>query len=391
MQETKTNEFNKIFDTSRKNLLDMGLRNNLLNFKEVKRTIPIIDEDIGELYNILIVDENSMEFLPKPKKDTNRNTCTLEDKSNRFNEEYVDSGEYVDLDKKDSHNKSVDTRNTHKTEKTHDLQSGTEDINIWQMPTNLDNIPEKYRDLYLQTNLTENELQKRLFSLMQYYKSSIQESGYNTLYLALGFLEWKQTDYEEATHKAPLILIPVEIERQSIDSPFSIKATGEEISLNLSLKHKLLDQGINLPSDMKVESKHDIYTYLNKVKEAIKSKPSWNVVRDKYLSTFNFKKFVMYNDLDLTNWSDNVGSGEIGRIFGLKEPDNFESFDTNTIDKQLNPIDVYNVVDADSSQIAVIEDAKKGHSLVVEGPPGTGKSQTIVNLIAELLAFRPYL
>lgn len=68
MQETKTNEFNKIFDTSRKNLLDMGLRNNLLNFKEVKRTIPIIDEDIGELYNILFVDENSMEFLPKPKK-----------------------------------------------------------------------------------------------------------------------------------------------------------------------------------------------------------------------------------------------------------------------------------------------------------------------------------
>ena len=60
MQETKTNEFNKIFDTSRKNLLDMGLRNNLLNFKEVKRTIPIIDEDIGELYNIRIVDENSM-------------------------------------------------------------------------------------------------------------------------------------------------------------------------------------------------------------------------------------------------------------------------------------------------------------------------------------------
>ena len=74
MQETKTNEFNKIFDTSRKNLLDMGLRNNLLNFKEVKRTIPIIDEDIGELYNILIVDENSMEFLPKPKKEESKTT-----------------------------------------------------------------------------------------------------------------------------------------------------------------------------------------------------------------------------------------------------------------------------------------------------------------------------
>ena len=47
---------------------------------------------------------------------------------------------------------------------------------------------------------------------------------------------------------------------------------------------------------------------------------------------------------------------------------------------------VYHVMDADSSQIAVIEAVKAGDNLVVEGPPGTGKSQTITNLIAELLA-----
>jgi len=42
-------------------------------------------------------------------------------------------------------------------------------------------------------------------------------------------------------------------------------------------------------------------------------------------------------------------------------------------------------MDADPSQIAVIEDIKAGRNLVVEGPPGTGKSQTITNAIAELI------
>lgn len=362
MQTQTDLDFNDVFNTSRKNLLDMGLRNNLLNFKEVKRTISIVDEDIGELFNILVLNKNKMEFLPKKDNKTitqeNETIKTNDDNSVESSEDTIAINASQDFD----------------------------DKNIWQMPIDLDNIPEEHKDLFLQTSLTENELQKRLFSLLQYYNSSIEESGYNNLFLALGFLEWKQVDSEESFIKAPLMLIPVDLSRRSVDAPFTINWSGEDISLNISLKHKLLDQGINLPAEDNITSREDVYNYLNKVKKAIKSKNDWSVTNDMYLSTFNFKKFVMYKDLDLENWSTNIENGELGRIFGLKEADNYESFDVENIDKNLQPIETFNVLDADSSQIAVIEDAKKGHSLVVEGPPGTGKSQTIVNLIAELLA-----
>lgn len=337
MQPETTSDFNNIFDSLRKNLLDMGLRNNLLNFKEIKRTISIVDEDLAELFDILVLKKEDMGFLPK--KD--------------------------DL-KSDDHDKKN---------------------NIWQMPTDFDNIPLEHKDLFLQTDLSESELQKRLFSLFQYCKNSIQEFGYNTVYLALGFLEWKESDYEADFKKAPLILIPITIYRKSVGSPFKIYWTEDDISLNISLKHKLLDQSVNLPTDESITSKDELYKYLAKVNESIKSKPDWHVTNQIYISTFNFKKFIMYKDLDLNNWSDNLKNEEIGKLFGFNSNNmEFNSFDVTNIDNQLEPLDTYNVVDADSSQIAVIEDVKAGQSLVVEGPPGTGKSQTIVNLIAELLA-----
>lgn len=340
MDENFNININENINSLRKNLLDMGLRNNLLNFKEVSRTIPIIDENVAELFDILILNENKMEFL---HKDTLNNEEDLIEENN-------------------------------------DKQT-----NLWSMPTS-DIIPDKHKDLFLQTSLTETELQKRLFSLNQYYKTSIEDQGYNNLFLALGFLEWKQTDNELEFHRAPIILIPVELIRESVGSPFKIKWSYDDISFNLSLQYKLLDQDINFPIPDEFETKEDIYTYFKNIKESISKKEDWNVTNDMYLSTFSFKKFVMYKDLDLDKWSSNVTTSEIGRLFGSKNPENYESFDENDVDKLIKPVDTYNVVDADSSQIAVIEDAKKGHSLVVEGPPGTGKSQTIVNLIAELLA-----
>ncbi len=325
MEKRSNLNFNNVFNTLQQNLLDMGLRNNLLNFKEVARTIPIVDISLLDLYDSLVLNKNKLAFKPKSSS-------------------------------KDS-----------------------EDA-VWSIPVESNDEDE----LQLQTTLTEKELQKRLFSLFQYYKTTIQDLGYNNLFLALGFVEWKQAK-DNMVHRAPLVLIPIEISRRSVGSPFKVQWTREDISLNLSLKHKFQDQGIIIPEQESIESKNDLLDYIGKVKRAIEFKKGWKVISKIYISTFSFKKFVMYKDLTVENWSD-IESSEIGRLFGLSEVNNFDSFDINTIDENLNPKEVYNVVDADSSQIAVIEDAKKGNSLVVEGPPGTGKSQTIVNLISELLA-----
>lgn len=325
MEERSKLDFNDVFNTLQQNLLDMGLRNNLLNFKEVARTVPIVDVEIMDLYDSLVLNKKKLSFLPKSS--------------------------------------------------SKDSEEG-----IWSIPVESN----EEEELQLQTTLTEKELQKRLFSLFQYYRTSVQDLGYNNLFLALGFVEWKQQK-DNSTHKAPLVLVPIELSRRSVGSPFKVHWTREDISLNLSLKHKLQEQGIILPEQNSIENKNDLVEYINKVKRAIEFKKGWNVLSQAYISTFSFKKFVMFKDLSIENW-DHIEKSEIGRLFGLSEVDSFDSFDVKSIDEDLNPMDNYNVVDADSSQIAVIEDAKKGHSLVVEGPPGTGKSQTIVNLIAELLA-----
>ena len=325
MEEHANLDFKDVFNTLQQNLLDMGLRNNLLNFKEVARTVHIMDINLMDLYDSVVLNSDKLAFIPKENSDSSKK-------------------------------------------------------GIWFIPIDLHDD----KELQLKTNLTEKELQKRLFSLFQYYKTSTTDLGYNNLFLALGFLKWKQ-DRENSYHMAPLVLVPIEISRSSVAAPFKIKWTGEDISLNLSLRHKLSDLGIDLPIHESIESKNDFIEYFDEVNKAIKHKAGWEVVTDAFVSTFSFKKFVMYKDLTLENW-DNVEDSEIGRLFGLNEVENFDSFDVKNIDKELEPLNTYNVVDADSSQIAVIEDAKKGHSLVVEGPPGTGKSQTIVNLISELLA-----
>lgn len=326
MEKRSDLNFNDVFSTLQQNLLDMGLRNNLLNFKEVARTIPIIDIDVMDLYNSLVSNRNKLSFLPKKS-------------------------------------------------------SKEEEDETWYIPVESD----EQEELQLQTRLSEKDLQKRLFSLFQYYRTSVQDLGYNNLFLALGFVEWKQQK-DNTPHLAPLVLVPVELSRRSVGSPFKVHWTGEDISLNLSLKHKLQDQGVYLPDTENIESQNDLVEYINDVKRKVEGKDGWSVSDKIYISTFSFKKFVMFKDLTLENWSNNINNSEIGRLFGLSEVDSFDSFDIKSIDEDLNPLEVYNVVDADSSQIAVIEDAKKGHSLVVEGPPGTGKSQTIVNLISELLA-----
>lgn len=70
-----------------------------------------------------------------------------------------------------------------------------------------------------------------------------------------------------------------------------------------------------------------------------------------------------------------------GHVAGF--PDEIRHMD---LDVEYPPEQTYQVVDADSSQLRAIAAASRQHDLVIEGPPGTGKSQTITNLVAQALA-----
>ena len=333
MLNKSTNIIEKEFKNLRKELLDLTLRNQLLNFKSRAKTITIVNQTPINLYQTLVLQENKMYFVAN-KKDKK------EDKSSVWDHIPFDFSKFSEGDKK------------------------------------------------LATDLTPKELQKRLYYINNQAKTMLQEQGYNILYLAVGFLEWKDKSKPKQKNNAPLVLIPVSMERKKVGESFNLEWTGEDIQTNISLKAKLLEGGIELPDFEFKKYGEVIDHYIASVRRAVSRMDGWNVNNNVALGFFSFTKFVMYNDLNPEAWEDNVDLTKnelIQAIFNPAKNDQ-ESFKEEDIDSRLEYQNMYQVLDADSSQIAAIQDVKAGRNLVVEGPPGTGKSQTIVNLIAELLA-----
>ncbi|WP_413828329.1 DUF4011 domain-containing protein, partial [Methanobrevibacter sp. UBA46] len=325
----------KEFYNLRKNLLDLTLRNQLLNFKPRSKTLTITNQSPTNIYQTLVLQDYTMTFSPNKKE---------EDKSRLRN--------------------------------------------IWEHPS-LDLSIFKDGDRTLKADLSPSELQKRLFYINQQAKTMLQEQGYNILYIAVGFLKWQDGHKPKQNNLAPLILIPVEMERKKIGKSFTIDWTGEEIKTNISLKAKLLEDGIELPEFKQTNYVEGVEHYLRKVKDAVRSQKNWEILDNVALGFFSFTKFLMYEDLDPDAFKNSEIRDRYSLIESIFDPSQNVYEDTFTeedVDSKLNYKDMYNVLDADSSQIAAIENVKAGHNLVVEGPPGTGKSQTIVNLIAELLA-----
>ena len=364
----------------RKNLLDLTMRNKLLNFKPQVRSIRVVDEIPTEIYQLMVLEDKKMQFIPRQGNETRK-------KDNNSNVVDDQGGLQNPGDEQET---EIDTKNSEEDElklKPLDI-SDREASLLWKLPLPNQKVASKHRNLLLQTVHEAEELQKRLFYINQQSKSVLEEQGYNILYLALGFLEWTETNEPRVKRKAPLILIPVALERKKVRGSFKLVWTGEDIIPNISLQEKLLEQGIELPDFEMPEQKEGIYHYFESVVEAIEPKKNWNVIYDIYLNFFSFTKFVMYKDLDPESWGglSFTENTIIRSLFDHTEDLDRPEFHEEDVDKKLRSNDVYHVVDADSSQIAVIEESKSGKNMVVEGPPGTGKSQTIVNLISELIA-----
>lgn len=348
MGKTSSNNIKKEFENLRNNLLDLTLRNQLLNFKPRSKTIEVVNQSPMSVYQTLILQKKKMQFVPNKK------------------------------DRKSFKNDENEDGNSKKSRFSA----------LWEHPP-IDLSIFSEGDKSLKADLTPKELQKRLFYINQQASTMFHEQGYNILYLAIGFLEWRDHFKPNDVHLAPLILIPVTLERKKVGKSFSIYWNEEDLQTNISLQAKLAEEGIELPEFKITSYIEGVEHYLRDVKNAVSKKNDWKVSNHISLGFFSFTKFVMYNDLNPESWEENVDLTNqelIQAIFDSKKNKHDDSFKEENIDKELLYKDMYQVLDADSSQIAVIEDVKAGRNLVVEGPPGTGKSQTIVNVIAELLA-----
>ncbi len=217
-------------------------------------------------------------------------------------------------------------------------------------------------------------------------RSDFEERGVRILHLAFGILEWQEVEQSESV-RSPLLLVPVELKRKSVLDPYEIWPTDEEIIINPALEVKLHDNfRINLPALPEDWEEKTLDEYLQKVIRLVSNR-GWSVFQECWIGLFSFHKLVIYQDLNAHHELIKNHLIIIDLCEGKVKKENTGEFqDPSELDSSVDPKESYLVLDADSSQLACIETVKKGTNIVIKGPPGTGKSQTIANIISEFIA-----
>jgi very-short-patch-repair endonuclease/RecA/RadA recombinase len=243
----------------------------------------------------------------------------------------------------------------------------------------------------LQTLLLPQSQEARLARLARQVVAIESETGVSTLHLAFGFLEWQENKNAAESFVSPLILLPVALSPLTVGGvrTYALVAQDTEAKENIALRLRLKqDEKIELPP-LPVEGVV-VEDYVAAVRSAVSTRPGWRVRRWMTLAPFSFARIAMYEDLDPTRWGQRPIGFPLVRdvLFGKDDGSSTTTIfaETHDVDDpQVAAVAPILVTDADSSQHSALIDVMRGRNLVIEGPPGTGKSQTIVNIIANAL------
>ena len=253
----KATVIKRLLEDARKKLVETGTRNRLIHVNlENKRqnALAIVNERSDDLFETLKVKSKKMRFQPLGKDD--------------------------DDDEDDTPLLAIDVHDA-------PFDEG------------------RYTDNLIETPLNTDKLQKRLLRLARDAKSAEEEQGVNILYLALGFLTWYEDKTSAVKRQAPLILLPVSLERNARTSTYDVVCRDDDLVTNLPLQERIKeDFGIELPLIEEAEGWRPS-AYFDLIRPIIADRPNWKVCDDyMQLGFFSFAKLLMLRDLDPDNWPD---------------------------------------------------------------------------------------
>lgn len=251
-------------------------------------------------------------------------------------------------------------------------------------------VQEEFKNNRLYSYYNEYDLDNVLVHLHRNAKLAEEENGKSTLYLGLGLLKWYESKSDDTVRYAPILLVPVELNRRSINSKFVLRGRDEETMINITLLEYLrqefkLDMSAleDLPMD---DAGVDVPKVLALVRKTILDLKGWDVLDQVILGTFSFNKLILWQDI--SKYADELQKSTIVKSLltgALTEP--FGSLSSNDEElEQLSATELTLPISTDNSQLEAVRNAHANNSFVLHGPPGTGKSQTITNIIADALA-----
>ena len=244
-------------------------------------------------------------------------------------------------------------------------------------------VKEDVKNTRFHSYLDEKNTLDTLKKLRRTARIMMEENGANSLFMSFGLMQW--TDESGVPFFAPILLVPVEFNYRN--QVYHVKWRGEEIMLNVTL-FEYLKQTFEIEFDgledvVYGEGNIDLQQLFAIIREGLVKKPNWNVLEECMIGIFSFSKFVMWNDIH--SRGDKMQQSPIIDALVESEIIPLQKEESINLDKDIKPSDMCTPLPFDSSQLSAIVASTKGKSFILHGPPGTGKSQTITNIITNAL------
>ena len=360
-------------------LYDLSGRNRLLFYRDTKSsTATILEPDFKRLFETL-VEKGAELSVPLPTRREMIPQELLLDES-----ELAELGQgAVNPDEAPINEQELFTEEANQQE-VESEQHGSDIDEIESEPSS----NTKARQLKKREILTNHSvpvLNRVMYNLRYLSRTVQEEQGFNILYATFGMLKWREIR-DSGFSYAPLILVPLLINRENPNSSYKLRMAEEDIVVNPVLQLKLArDFGFHLPEVTNELSTEQLDEFLSIIRKKIQKFEGWSIDEKTTIGAFNFLTLLLIKDFE--KYSDLYGEHPFVQVLsGVKTveiPMPADVPQARELDDLVDPSNVYQVLDADSSQQEAIEAAKRGLSFVLQGPPGTGKSQTIANIIVE--------